>query len=197
MSDNYEELDDLHLWLRVKETADSEAFAELHKRFSDKLFYLAHQKTGDGAVAEDLVQDLFVELWSRREQIAIEKGISPYLFSALKNRIISHIRKEMVRNAMSLDTASPQVLNTYAYNHVEEQVRFNELQSQYDYHFSRLPEKSREVFELSRNGLTNREIAGRMNIVEKTVEFHISKCLRVLKGNISYMLIITAEWLRS
>lgn len=192
MADNYGELDDLHLWLLVKEMADSDAFAELHKRFSGKLFFLAHQKTGDGDVAEDLVQDLFVELWTRREQIAIEKGINFYLFSALKNRIISHLRKEMVRNAMSLETATPQVLSSYAYNHVDEQVSFNELKTQFDYHFKRLPEKSREVFELSRNGLTNREIAGRMNIVEKTVEFHISKCLRVLKGNIIYLLLLMA-----
>jgi len=190
MTDYYRELDDVHLWLQVKEMADSDAFAELHKRYSGKLFFHAHQKTGDGDVAEDLVQDLFVELWTRREQLSIEKAIGPYLFSALKNRVISYLRKEMTRNAMSLEAATPQALSTYAYNHVDEQVSYNELKRQYDYHFNHLPEKSREVFELSRNGLTNREIAGRMNIVEKTVEFHISKCLRVLKGNIIYLLVL-------
>jgi RNA polymerase sigma-70 factor (family 1) len=184
MGNKYRKKDDLYLWQLVKEHADADAFAELHQRFAKKLYLLAHQKTGDGEVSEDLVQDLFVVLWTGRENIHIEKGVAVYLFSALKNRIISHLRKQIVRNAMSLETAGAHLLSTHAYNDVDEQISFNELRSQYEYHCQALPEKSREAFELSRSGLTNREIAGQMNIVEKTVEFHISKCLRILKSKL-------------
>ncbi len=190
MSDNYGGPEDVDLWLLVKEKNDAVAFAELHRRFSRKLYGLAYRKTGDEAVAQDLVQDLFVALWVQRGHIHIEKGVSVYLFSALKNRIISYLRKEMIRNAMPLDTINPDLLTGYAHNPVEELVHFNEIRSQYEYLLKNLPEKSREVFELSRSGLTNKEIAGLLHIVEKTVEFHISKCLRILRSNLIYLLLL-------
>lgn len=91
---------------------------------------------------------------------------------------------------MSLDVVSLSLLSNHSYNNVDDHICFSELYGQYQYHLNSLPEKTREVFELSRSGFTNREIAARLNIVEKTVEFHIRKCLRVLKNNLVYLLLI-------
>ncbi|GAB3253786.1 RNA polymerase sigma-70 factor [Larkinella harenae] len=180
------------LWQLVKTEADTLAFAELHVRFAEKLYALAYRKTGDRVVAEDLVQDLFVTLWIRRETIFVEKAVHVYLFSALKNRIISHLRKQLLYKSVPLDDVFSEVTVSHAANVVQDWVQAREAQEVYSRELKKLPEKSREVFELSRSGLANKEIAEQLGLAEKTVEFHISKCLRILRVKLLYSLGIIA-----
>lgn len=192
MQNPYRDNDADALWQLVKLGADPTAFAELHARFSEKLYALAYRKTGDSDVSEDLVQDLFVTLWVQKETLSVDKSIQIYLFSALKNRIISHFRKQLLRQAVSLDEVYPEALVSHSANVVQDWIQAREAQEVYRRELDNLPEKSRQVFELSRSGLTNREIAEQLGLAEKTVEFHISKCLRVLRVKLLYSLGIVA-----
>ena len=186
MRNQYCDIDTNALWQLVRMKADSLAFAELHVRFSAKLVALAYRKTGDEDVSEDLVQDLFVTLWVQRESLSIDKAINVYLFSALKNRIISHFRKQLLHKSVSLDAVYPEVLVSHSANVVQEWIQVQEVQEIYLRELENLPEKSRQVFELSRSGLANKEIAEQLGLAEKTIEFHISKCLRVLRVRLLY-----------
>ncbi len=192
MNNSYSQWEDLDLWNEVKDHSNKEAFTQLHNRFAAPLFRLAYRKTADVAVAEDLVQDLFVTLWMHRDRIIIKKDVNIYLFGALKNRIISQLRKMMGNTAHSLSEINPDLLISYSNNTVEESIFVNEIQEQYEFQLKHIPEKSRVVFELSRSGLTHKEIAELLGIVEKTVEFHISKCLKILKNNLIYLIILIA-----
>ncbi|RRB02152.1 sigma-70 family RNA polymerase sigma factor [Larkinella rosea] len=187
MHNPYRDRDAQALWQLVKLEADATAFAELHARFSAKLYALAYRKTGDSDVSEDLVQDLFVTLWVQKETLTIDKTINVYLFSALKNRILSHFRKQLLRNLVPLDDVYPEVLVSHSANVVQDWIQLREVQDVYLRELNNLPEKSREVFELSRSGLANKEIAEQLGLAEKTIEFHISKCLRVLRVKLLYM----------
>lgn len=190
MNYNYSEWTDLELWKEVKENSNKDAFTQIHNRFARPLYSLAFRKTANATVAEDLVQDLFVTLWMNRDRISINKEVNIYLFGALKNRIISHLKKVIGTNEQSINDINPDLLHSYSNNSVEESFNVKEIQTQLDFQLKHLPEKSRVVFELSRSGMTNREIAELLGIVEKTVEFHISKCLKILKSNLIYIIIL-------
>lgn len=187
MSKAYRDRDDLELWQLAQVSDDSLAFAELHRRYSSRLYALAVRKTGNSEVSEDLVQDLFVHLWLQRAGITIEKALSLYLFSALKNRIISHLRKQIVQHTVSLNDIDLETLSSQSANLVQEWLSLKEVQEIYARELSNLPEKSKHVFEMSRNGVPNKEIAQMLDLSEKTVEFHISKCLRVLRTKFGYV----------
>ncbi|QDK77885.1 RNA polymerase sigma-70 factor [Spirosoma sp. KCTC 42546] len=190
MSNKYDDIDDTVLWQLVKVESDSLAFAELHRRFSDKLYTLAYRKTGNREAAEDLVQDLFVSLWVQKDHISIEKAVAVYLFSALKNRIISHLRKQLIHQSFSLNELDSELLVAHSANTVQDWIQLNEVQEVYNRELGNLPEKSRQVFELSRSGLANKEIAELLGLAEKTIEFHISKCLRVLRVKLLDIVVI-------
>ena len=187
MSKAYRDRDDLELWQLAQVSDDSLAFAELHRRYSSRLYALAVRKTGNSEVSEDLVQDLFVHLWLQRAGITIEKALSLYLFSALKNRIISHLRKQIVQHTVSLNDIDLETLSSQSANLVQEWLSLKEVQEIYARELSNLPEKSKHVFEMSRNGVPNKEIAQMLDLSEKTVEIHISKCLRVLRTKFGYV----------
>ena len=187
MSKAYRDSDDLQLWQLAKVSDDSLAFAELHRRYSPRLYALALRKTGNSEVSEDLVQDLFVHLWLQRTGITIEKAFNLYLFSALKNRIISYLRKQILQHTVSLNDIDLETLSSQSANLVQEWLSLKEVQEIYSRELANLPEKSKHVFEMSRNGVPNKEIAQMLDLSEKTVEFHISKCLRVLRVKFGYV----------
>ncbi|MDR6808498.1 RNA polymerase sigma-70 factor (ECF subfamily) [Dyadobacter sp. BE34] len=187
MSKDYRDNDDLELWQLAKVSDDSLAFAELHRRYSPRLYALAVRKTGNSEVSEDLVQDLFVHLWLQRTGITIEKAFNLYLFSALKNRIISYLRKQLIQHTISLNDIDLETLSSQSANLVQEWLSLKEVQEIYSRELANLPEKSKQVFEMSRSGVPNKEIAQLLDLSEKTVEFHISKCLRVLRTKFGYV----------
>ena len=187
MSKAYRDSDDLELWQLARVSDDSLAFAELHRRYSSRLYALAVRKTGNIEVSEDLVQDLFVHLWLQRAGIVIEKAFNLYLFSALKNRIISYLRKQITQHTVSLNDIDLETLSSQSANLVQEWLSLKEVQEIYARELANLPEKSKHVFEMSRSGVPNKEIAQLLDLSEKTVEFHISKCLRVLRTKFGYV----------
>jgi len=187
MGDNFSKADDRWLWELIKQQSDQEAFAELHRRFAKQLYTLAFRKTGTSQAAQDLVQDLFIALWDNRHKIVIEKEVNLYLFSSIKNRIISYLRKQMIRKAIPLEELDTEMLLSQSSNFVDDLISLNELEEQYIFELGNLPEKSREVFALSRSGLSNKEIALMQGVTQKTIEFHITKCLRILRTKIDYL----------
>lgn len=187
MDKAYRDSEDLELWRLTRVSDDALAFAELHRRFAPKLYALALRKTGNSEISEDLVQDLFVHLWLQRAAIHIEKAFNLYLFTGLKNRIISYYRKQLGRHTIPLHELDVETLTSQSANLVQEWLSVKEVQEIYTRELASLPEKSKHVFELSRSGVPNREIAQMLDLSEKTVEFHISKCLRVLRAKFGYV----------
>ena len=120
MDKAYRDSEDLELWQLAKVSDDALAFAELHRRFAPKLYALALRKTGSSEVSEDLVQDLFVHLWLQRASIRIEKAFNLYLFTGLKNRIISHYRKQLIQHTISLNELDVETLTSQSANLVQE-----------------------------------------------------------------------------
>ncbi len=173
----YAHLSDEALLSTIRSLEDRKAFNELYIRFFDKLFIYIHPKVLDKETTKDIIQDLFVNLWQRRNSLSVE-NVEGYLFKASKNLIISNYRKLLAQERQELVWLSESCLET---NSTLDSTLANDLKIHYQEGLQLLPEKCQKVFVLSRNGFSNREVALQLGISEKTVEQHISKALRILK----------------
>jgi RNA polymerase sigma-70 factor (family 1) len=177
MTENYITYSDEQILSLITTDRDQSAFAELYDRYFRILFNYTFSKVNDEFTTQEIVQELFVSIWTPRTSNTIHV-CRPYLFSMAKNLVISHFRKEFTRqrhyNQWEIQTDS------YCQS-ADQEVLTADLQNHFEKGLHLLPPKCREVFIMSRNGHSNKEIACKLIISEKTVEQHITKALRVLK----------------
>jgi len=158
---------------------DAGAFEEIFNRYWLKLYGAALKRVKCHEVAEEIIQDLFTLLWTKREGIQIHKSLAAYLFTSVRYMVFNHLQKEVVRENYK---DSFQVENVFYDNSTEETVFLNELIRNIEKEVKYLPSQCRSVFELSRKeNKTNREIAEVLGISEKTVEGHLTKAIKQLK----------------
>lgn len=155
-----------------------EAFDAIFRAQYARLVGVATGMLRDSAVAEELAQDVMVELWRRRETISIDITIQAYLVRAVRNRVLNHIRHERVA-----ERAEPLLIVDHATSTpADRRASQSEIDAALNSAMSKLPTRCREVFELSRvHGLRYTEIAATMDISVKTVEAQMGKALRILR----------------
>lgn len=170
---------------------DRKAFELLYKRYSARIFDYIHARVNDRYTAQEIVQELFMSLWQKRRDLSVQTCRS-YLFSAAKNLIVSHYRKEMAR---AVRQKSWEGARSQQEEHTYQETIVQDLRTHYEEGLGLLPDKCQRVFTLSRDGLSNREVAERLSISEKTVEQHITKALRFLKvylrEHLAYLAVFT------
>lgn len=166
-----------HQLIQLLAKGDQNAFDRLYERYFAPVFNYAYQKTGDRFLAQEVVQELFINLWQQRERLLITGAVNAYIFTAAKHLIIDQYRREATRTRHTDTFSNRQELTS---NQTEEQIWADDLQQTYEELLRQLPDRCRQVFVLSRQGLANREIARQLGIAEKTVEQHITKALRLL-----------------
>ncbi|MEM6843491.1 MAG: RNA polymerase sigma-70 factor [Bacteroidota bacterium] len=162
-----------------------EGFKQVYDKYSNKMYKRCLLKTGNHALAGDIVQEVFENLWQRRDTLDIKGSVAHYLMKASQLRAIDHLRTQ----------ASHQKHDEYAYSehcahdrYTENEVSFNELQQQVNDLIDQLPGQCRNVYELRhQQGLTNKEIASRLLISEATVSYHLSKATAFLKEKLAPM----------
>lgn len=169
------------LLVRLLEVSDRDAFTEIYNRYWDRLFYVAGKKIKDLYEAESMVQDLFLDLWQRRQTLEVEGELSHYLAVAMKYKIINfQARKERAARYVSQHAAE-------ADRATEEWLSFNELKGRLDKLVTQLPQKCRLAYELREEGLTQKEIATSMGVSENTVETHIGRALKFLRSGLTHI----------
>jgi RNA polymerase sigma-70 factor, ECF subfamily len=133
----------------------------------------------DKDIAEDIVQDIFIKLWERRETLVIETSLKAYLIRSTINQSLNYLKK--YRNTLEREFAFGAEIGAES-NVTEDTVLFRELSKKAEQAISALPEGCRLVFVLSRHEqLSYREISARLNISVKTVENQMSRALRHLR----------------
>ena len=171
------------------------AYTELFNRYWKKLLAIAYNHIRDKSYAEEMVQDVFVSLWNKREHIEVQQ-LDRYLATAVKFTVFNAYYRRQKRNADMISKMPYQ--DSYE---IEDEILARFLKEQIDEIVNTLPEKCRLVFQYSREGgLKNHEIAKEMGIAEKTVEAHLSKALKVIKGKLpdtGAMLIIISELMKA
>jgi RNA polymerase sigma-70 factor (family 1) len=174
----HHKLTDEQLVTLLKE-GDQQAFSEIYERYAGKLAGFAASKLYNLDDARDLLQDLFVKLWDNREQLHITSNLQSYLFAITRHRIIDKIRKNITREEYA---AMVQSLSTGDQQNESKEVEAKELQQTIDKSIGQLPPRVKEIYKLSRDeGLSNREIAEKLNLSEQTVKNQLSAALKYLR----------------
>lgn len=131
----------------------------------------------DSSASEDIVQNLFVKFWADRKKIAINKNIEHYLFKAAKNSALNYLRSEANRKKAIDKLAIIDSPDETGY------AKREEFLQKLEKCINQLPERSKEVFLLSRfEKLKQKEIAEKLNISVKTIKNQIWKSLKYLKS---------------
>ena len=174
----YESLSDTEITDLLK-SGDLAAFTEIYNRFKGLLYIYACKITRDDDIAEDLVQDIFIYLWDKRQTINFTSSISSYLYSAVRYKFFDLVDKQKVRE--DYVNAFQAFLDQGEYQ-TDNYIIEKELSAVIEKEVNNLPAKMREVFLLSRKEyLSNRQIAERLDISEKTVKNQISTALKTLR----------------
>lgn len=134
------------------------------------------------AIAEELVQDVFVELWDRRATLQFSESFRAYLLRAARNRALNHIRHAHVEARAEPWIESPSPPSPGAFDDMMEREIDRAVASAID----RLPDRCRQIFRMSRlDGLKYREIADILDISVKGVEAQMGKALKLLREDLA------------
>jgi RNA polymerase sigma-70 factor (ECF subfamily) len=127
--------------------------------------------------AKDLVQSVFLKFWNDHKRLSIQSSVRSYLFASVRNKCYDLFRKKnrtvKIEEIIAEHDMADESVETYV---------LSELEALFNRSLNKLPNRCREIFELSRfHGLKNREIAVKFNLSEKTVENQVTKAIHILK----------------
>jgi len=177
----YSRLEDMELMTMISQD-NHRAFDEVYNRYWEVLVKTAYNVTQNKEVCHDCVQEIFLSLWARRNQVEIE-DLSRYLVRAIRLKVFEYLRNGNIAQK-HLDRMNFVVSS----NNIEQITNGNELKRELDLSLSKLPERCKEVFELSRiENLTYTQIANKLHISAKTVEGHITKALKQLRTDLGIL----------
>lgn len=169
-----------------------DAFSEIYERYSERLYKYIYNRTRSHDVAFELSQEIFTNLWERREVIEFHAKLSSFLFSCARNQLVMHIKRE--QNKEKYYPEFIRFCSSPSQNPTEEVVYVNELQENIKRSLATLPKRCQEIFRLSRQEhRTTKEIAQQLNISQKTVENQLTtalKHLRVFVGELVILLFV-------
>lgn len=169
---------------------DMQAFERLFKAYYPRLVHFAIRYVNDSHQAEDIVQDAFASLWETRERIK-GSNIVPYIFVFVRNACLNQLKHQVVRQQFEAEILKELEVTETLYrldmaHQSELPLLCEEIQQQIDKVLSELPERTRQIFVLSRfEGLKNREIAEKLHISHTAVERHLSKAIQRFSRQLS------------
>jgi RNA polymerase sigma-70 factor (ECF subfamily) len=169
------------LFLRV-ESDDYQAFEAIFKRTYRSLCTYASGIVRDHELAEELVDDVFCNLWRNRKRIQINASFRSYLIASVRNKAFDYLRKSKNRRNSALDAAID-VPNGQSI--VLEEIIYEELNQRIEVAIQALPRQCRTIFQMSRNeNLRYKEIAAILRISIKTVDTQMGRALKYLRKTV-------------
>ncbi len=164
---------------------DAGALTDIYHAYWEKLFLAAYNMLKDREAAEDIVQDIFVSLWAKRESLEIHTALNAYLYSATRYQVFKVIR-EGKKHVFVFENIEERI---WGEGGAENRLYQKDLQEKVKEVVNGLPEKCREIYLLSREAqLSHKEIAERLGLSTKTVENQLTIALRRIRGSLGELL---------
>ncbi|MEM8765096.1 MAG: sigma-70 family RNA polymerase sigma factor [Bacteroidota bacterium] len=155
-----------------------EAFEDIYTKYSPKVYSLCLYRLQDDETALDMVQEVFAKFWQYRSNYNPNRPLENYIISIAKNQIIDHYKK---RNPIVLNI-EVEKQEIPASTNPEELLIFDEQKNLAFSTLKKFPIRTREVFLMSRkNAMKTKEIAKKLSLSEKSVEYHITKALKLMR----------------
>ena len=175
-------MEDLHminLLELVHTKSDVQAFKKIYFLFYNKLFQLALFYVKSHEVAEEIVDDVFVNIWEKRETLKDVKNFAAYIYVATKNHYLKYNSKTLGRIFIDLDERGVHLVDSGP--NPEMQINVKDMDQFIQNLINGLPEKCQLVFRLIREDhMKYKEVAQLLNISIKTVEYHMGVAVNKL-----------------
>jgi RNA polymerase sigma-70 factor (family 1) len=177
-------VDNIHLCsddelIKLLRDADEAAFTEIYNRYWDKLYYLGHKILKDQESAEEIVQDVFLVLWDKRNTLNIQ-SLPQYLAAMTRYAVYKQIARDK-HSKLKEDLLRFETANAVSELNVDNKILLEIIATL----SNKLPEKCRLVFQ--HNKLQDKslaEVATQLNMSQKTAEGHLTKALRMIRSNL-------------
>lgn len=177
-----------HYLLDELKRGNKEAFTLLFRRYYKDLVLFGGNFLRDKVRCEDIVQAIFLKLWSDREKLEVETSLKSYLLRSVQNSCLDEIRHSQVVHEHESYAAAFDVSDNLD---TENYILYSDLKDQLDVALSKLPKVCREAFEMNRfEGLKYKEIAQCLNVSERTVEVRIGKAIGLLRGHLKEFFVV-------
>ncbi|WP_294592121.1 RNA polymerase sigma-70 factor [uncultured Bacteroides sp.] len=168
----------------------------LFRKYYTNLLFYATRIVGEEE-AEDVVQDVFVELWRRQESMTVGDQIQAFLYRAVYTRALNVLKHRDIKNSYEAVMLEIHQKRIEFYqpdsNDVVKRIEDGELRKELFDAINELPDKCKMVFKLSyMHDMKNKEIAETMGISLRTVEAHMYKALKLLRDRLGYLNLMTA-----
>ena len=155
-------------------------FEKLYKRFQPSLINYAYYLTRSSEDSVELVNDVFLSVWNKRNRLKLDSNLKTYLYTAVKNRSINYIKKN------KLVTVFDEQIDTLSDFEADHSLLEKEQLIIIQQIMNDLPSKCKQVFAMSRiDQLSNKEIASLLDISIKTVEAQITKALKIFRKKLT------------
>lgn len=166
-------------------------YKALFRKYYPNLIFYATRLVGDEE-AEDVVQDVFVELWRRKDSMVIGDQIQAFLYRAVYTRALNVLKHRSIEDGYCAAVEEINQKRAEFYqpdnNEVIRRIEDRELRNEIYEAINELPDKCKEVFKLSYlHEMKNKEIADVMEVSLRTVEAHMYKALKFLRSRLSHL----------
>lgn len=158
---------------------DESALTELYNKFWQSLFMSSYNVLKDKELCEDIIQDIFMNIWNNREKLEINISLKGYMYACARYQVFNQFKKNKDKIHVEF---FDDLDKRFQHSTPETQLMHDELVQQINSIVESLPLKCQLVYKLSREEqLSHKEIAERLDISTKTVENHITKALQVIR----------------
>ena len=171
-------------WVSSIRAGDGSAFEQLFRLYCQPLIHFARRFVQDTAIAEGVVQDVFLAMWANRSRLDPTRNIKTYLYTAAKNQALKHLRHSDVEAR-----SEPEITRDLTRQKTPEEEWREKIGAAVHEAIAALPEKCRLIFAMNRfDQLTYAEIAEVQEISIKTVETQMGRALKSLRTRLAHLL---------
>ncbi|MBN9297372.1 MAG: RNA polymerase sigma-70 factor [Filimonas sp.] len=164
--------------IRLLENARKKAFDKVYHETYGRLYSIFSHIVKDDALVKDILQQVFIKLWNKWDDIEDRSDLYPLLYTFAKNIFIDEIRKKQVRKDAERAAVQAEQLAQYA----DEEIHRKEYEARIQEIIEEMPERRKEVFLLSRaQGMSHKKIASVLSLSPNTVERHIQEAIKHFK----------------
>ena len=161
------------------------AWEYITNTYFQPLFGYVYGMVRQAETAEELVQDVFVNFWAKRERLEISSSLKAYLYRAARNHTLNYIKRRNFE--LNYQKSLVHKIDYHSYS-AEREYQFSELETKLNESIAALPELRQEIFKLSRfEDMTYKEIAETLDIPVRQVHYQIGLALKELRGKLQHL----------
>jgi RNA polymerase sigma-70 factor, ECF subfamily len=180
-----------HDWTERIRDGDEAAFEAMFHAYYGPLCDFVDGHVRDPAATEELVQDVFLQLWARRSEWDVRGSLRAYLYGAARNRALNHLKRRGLERRWSVVAERQHELVPHGQGprSPEDDLRSREISTAVERVIERLPERARLAATLRwQHQLSYAEIADVMGISAKGVENQLGRAAKILRKSLSHLL---------